>query len=451
MIQEDDFTNIFYRRRILAAVVLLSFFIGGAMVSDGDFLPLAWWQDNSRGEFVTGDAFGEEWVYAYCTGNEQQITVLQNGQLAGADALSSLSIDAPDGCDQPRVDNPDLNLWQTQLQSLNSVTRGDHQSAVAVLNEAMSLPLSSLYLRPVSEWLQREPQNATAFLDAITEIRPNPRYGTSARNRTGRDNLSSLVIEALVQIDTSSVSAGQLERWLDSEWVSENGDAVVMLAGMNNVDERIKAGILSKLDRVPEAERSRLFLSLAEDLVADELHARLLARQISDLPRSSRLGAAQRLLAQPDSSTGFANELLLDLDRIFYGETVELDVFTAVAEKIKSEPDAPRVLTAALEQLKDLERRIAAIYLLRLDDSDNYEFTLGVLEEFDELHEISQPLVVEAIVRSPQFRHLDVQRACLDTIEREMSGRSRSDALAEMLRRQALDETLKPRILAMTS
>ena len=58
------------------------------------------------------------------------------------------------------------------------------------------------------------------------------------------------------------------------------------------------------------------------------------------------------------------------------------------------------------------------------------------------------PLVIEAIVRSPQFARLDVQLACLDAIEREMSGESRSDALAEMLARQSLSDSVRPRILS---
>jgi hypothetical protein len=114
---------------------------------------------------------------------------------------------------------------------------------------------------------------------------------------------------------------------------------------------------------------------------------------------------------------------------LFYGEEVELDAFQLITDTIRDDPDAPRLLTGVFHELADLQRRQAAIYLIEREQDNQNRFTLAVLNEFDELHDQSQPRVIDAILRAPQFADAEVQRMTVRAIEDEISTSQRRELL----------------------
>ena len=69
-----------------------------------------------------------------------------------------------------------------------------------------------------------------------------------------------------------------------------------------------------------------------------------------------------------------------------------------------------------------MERRLAAIHMLDLDREGGFDFTLAMLNEFDELHPISKPQVIRALLLVPQFNETKVQQAALLAVETQMRG-----------------------------
>jgi len=435
------------RRRLvgvgmLAALVLASLAMGNSL-----FTPI--WTlfdgDGAQRTYLVGDPF-DEWVYVVCDGEQQQITVSQDGRLAGAAALGTLRRERfQDTCDLPKVDSPDLANWQAQMTRLQALTQAPGSSATEILDAARKMPVSVLYLRPLSEWIRGDSLKAAEFLDAVAREPMRFDDWNPIIVRTRQNNFAKLIGTALDQAASHDIAPDRLETWLRSDQIVGSEQALRKLAGVPGASNRALSATLERLDTIPTEQRGELFSAVASRLVHDGQYAALLSKQLDLLPRETRFVAARALLAQPDASTQFPIALLADF-RQFHGADSQLDLFTKVADKLKNETEAPLLLTMHLKDLADMQRRMAATYLLSLDEAGETAFSLAVLRSFAELHPISRPKVVYAVMQSPQFHDRAVQEACLLAIRLQTQGAEQQELLGAMLRHRDLANDLQPEI-----
>jgi hypothetical protein len=152
---------------------------------------------------------------------------------------------------------------------------------------------------------------------------------------------------------------------------------------------------------------------------------------------------------QPDASPELPLALLGDFRNLFGRGNDALDVFMAIADRLAHSDGAPVLLTTHLKDLADMERRMAATYLLGLDGPGETAYALGVLRAFSDLHPISRPKVLYAIMLSGQFQDRAVQEACVLAVQLEVRGPEQQELLTALLRHQALDGELQSRIRAI--
>lgn len=439
------------RRRLAGLCALAVFLMVGYALNGWTVTPIWTLLQSNEGTFAAGDPYGD-WIYAVCDGEQQQVTVSRSGRLEGAAALDSLrTVRFPNWCDLPIVDNPDLAEWQAQLSRLEALTGNPGSSGAEILNVAREMPVSYLYLKPISAWIHSDYSNAAAFLDAVAE-RPM-HFDHFDRNivRARRQAFSGLIEDALESAASRDVAPERLERWLAEEQIVAGSSTLLQrLASMPDLTPAAAAMILERLEAVPRTTRAELYATLAPRLVHEDRFAALLAEQLRLLPTPSRSVNARRLLMLPEASPQFAIALLAEFRRSLGHESpdAQLDVFMAIASKLRDEPAAPLLLTRHLRDLQGMQRRMAATYLLSLDESDESAFTLGVLRAFSDFHPLSRSKVVYAVMQSPQFHDRVVQEACLLAVRLQMQGPERQELLSAMLRHRELDEDLLSRIRA---
>jgi hypothetical protein len=435
------------RRRRLVGLVLLAAFVPTALaLNDWLFTPIWSVFDNgAERSLLVGDPF-DEWIYVVCDGEQQQITVSQDGRLAGATALGTLRrARFQDTCDLPLADNPNLADWQSQLTHLQTLTHTPGSAGAEILDAARKMPVSVLYLRPLSEWIRDDDANAVEFLDAVARepMRFDDRNPAVVRAR--RDNFSKLIDAALDEVVAGDIVPGGLS-WLESRQIVGSGYALPKLAGMRGVGNDALASILERLDTVPAGERGDLYGAVASRLVHDGEYAALLSKQLGLVPRETRFVAVRQLLARSDASVQFPIALLANFRRQFHSADDQLELFMATADKLRHEAEAPLLLTMHLRDLEDMQRRMAATYLLSLDGANETAFTLGVLRSFADLHPLSRPKVVYAVMQSPQFQDRAVQEACLLAIRLQTQGPEQEELLSAMLRHRDLESDLRPAV-----
>ena len=439
--------NTLRRRRLVGLGIIAALVLGSLAMGDSLFTPI-WtlFDDGAERTYLVGDPF-DEWVYVVCDGERQQITVSQDGRLAGAAALGTLRrARFQDTCDLPMVDSPDLANWQSQLAHLQALTQAPGSAATEILDAARKMPVSVLYLRPLSEWIRGDSSKAAEFLDAIAREPMRFDDWNPIIVRTRQNNFSKLIGTALDHAASHDIAPERLETWLRSDQIVGSEQALRKLAGMPGVSNRALSATLERLDTVPTDQRGELFSAVASRLVHDGQYAALLSKQLGLLPHETRFVAARQLLAQPDASVQFPIALLADFRRQFRSADSQLDLFTTIAAKLENEAEAPLLLTMHLKDLADMQRRMAATYLLSLDEADETAFTLAVLRSFAELHPISRPKVVYAVMQSPQFHDRAVQEACLLAIRLQTQGPEQQELLGAMLRHRDLANDLQPEI-----
>jgi hypothetical protein len=118
----------------------------------------------------------------------------------------------------------------------------------------------------------------------------------------------------------------------------------------------------------------------------------------------------------------------------------------AIADKLKGEREAPILLTMHLRDLPDMQRRMAATYLLGLDTAGQTDFAMSVLRAFPDLHPVSRPKVVYAVMQSAQFGERAVQEACLLAVQLQVRGVERQELLAAMWSHRDLAGDLRSKI-----
>lgn len=432
------------RRRLLGCLALGGVFLASFAFQGWRVTPIWAVFDTQEGTFAAGDPY-DEWIYAVCDGEEQQITVLRDGRLEGAAALESLrSVRFPDWCEAlPRVDNPALAEWQAQLSRLQALTASS-ESAAPILEAAERMPVSVLYLKPISDWIS-DASHAMDFLDALAErpMRLDHPNGVLARAR--RSDFSDLIDSAIGIATRSEIEPVRLERWLASSQIAGSGSALQKLAEIEGLSNAARVSILERLEAARRDLRDDIYVSVAPGLVHAREYAAFLDERLRPLPRETRLDAARRLLAQPAASLAFPRALLSSL-RELDGPDAQLEIFVAIADRLRDEPDAPLLLTSYLKDLRDMQRRLAATHLLSLDESGETAFALATLGAFAALHPLSRPKFVNALMRSPQFGDRTVQEACLLAIQLRVRGPAKEELLAAMLRHPRLDDHLFPRI-----
>lgn len=436
------------RRRLIGAIALAGLLFAAFAFNGWRITPIWSLFENDEGTFAAGDPYGE-WIYAVCNGKEQQVTVLRDGRLEGAAALDSLrNVRFPDWCHGlPTVDNPELADWQAQLSRLRELT-ANSASAAPILDVAERMPVSVIYLKPISDWIRDDRVHALSFLDTIAERPMRLDHPNPAITRARQVDFSNLVGTALDSAVGGDVTPEQLDRWLASRQIAGSGAALSKLASVGGISDGARVSVLERLGSVRFDQRNGIYMALAPDLVSEGEYAVLLDKQLSLLPHEARLAAARQLLARPDASAQFATALLSSLRRGFAGSNAKLQLYMAIADKLREETDAPLVLTTHLKDLPDMERRMAATYLLGLDGPGETAYALAVLGTFADLHPLSQPKVVYALMQSPQFGDRSVQEACLLAIQLQVRGPARNELLAAMSRHQALDDDLRTRVAA---
>lgn len=434
------------RRRLfgclaLGGVLLLAFAINGWQVT-----PIWTLFTDREGTFAAGDPY-DEWIYATCDGKEQQVTVLMDGRLEGVSGLSSLqNVRFPNWCsDLPTVDNPELAQWQAKLRELQALTM-TATSAEPILDAAEAMPISGLYLAPIARWI-RDEAHAVSFLDALARRPMRFDHPDAAIVRLRRTNFAGLIGDALDTARRAEVSSAQLERWLASRQITSADQATLKLAGFGSLSADASALALQRLETIRRDRRSDVFLSLAPDLVAQgSEYTALLREKLMTLPQPERSAAAQQLLAFSDQNTEFPIALLSILDRGFGNPDTQLEIFTAIAGRIRDEPDAAILLTRHLKDLSPMQRRLGVNYLLGLDRPGETTFTMSVLGAFGELHPMSRPKFIYSLMQSPQFADRSVQEACMLAIRLQLRGADAEELLSAMVRHPDLDEDLASRI-----
>lgn len=438
------------RQRRLAALLLIVCTVGFSLSINGwQYSPVKWLLDIdivTEDAFTAGDPYSE-WVYSYCDGENQQVAVLRDGQLSGADGLKNLLlINPPRLCDLPLVDHPELAVWDEQLRYLQETTQNPDASARHVLRAALAIPLSSLYLKPLETWLLLEPSNATEYLDVVSTTSLDFSDGYMNFTAARRENFSTMIEVALNRVPNSDLNSQRLDRWLASDTLEDHLGTLITIALNTDIDAASRARLLASLNDVDDDQRAKVYNQLAASLAGEPLYAELLVRQLKKLPRKERPFAAKNILDQDVVSNEVVREILGEFDDVFYGDQAELNAFISIADKIKGRSESPRQLAATLKELGNTERRQAAIHLLSLDAAGSSDFTLSVLKQFDELHSISRPKVMDEILISLQFQREEIQEAALDAVRDEMDGAERREYLSKMLMYRNISDGVESRI-----
>ncbi|HEX6996769.1 MAG TPA: hypothetical protein VF322_01420 [Gammaproteobacteria bacterium] len=439
------------RRRRFAGLCLLAAFLAAGLALNGWTLTPMWSVlAPDEGEFVAGDPF-DEWIYAVCDGERQQITVGRDGRLAGADGLASLRrVRFPDWCGLPTVDNPDLKAWQGQLARLQSLTGTPGVPARRILDAAREMPISYLYLEPLSAWIHADYSNAVAFLDALAERPMRFDHPNHAVVLARQQAFSGLIDDALQIAASRDVAGDRLERWLSSSQIAGRGRALQRLLAAGPPEGGASAAMLEHLESVPLAQRGEAYSTLAPRLVHDGRYAALLTEQLRHLPPHTRSFAVRQMLSRPDVSTQLPIALLSSFGSLFdhAGPDAHLDVFIALADKLQDEPGAAALLTSHLRDIPGMQRRLAANHLLRLDGAGESDFALTVIRALGDFHPISRPKLAQTVIQSPQFDDPAVQEACLLAVRLQMRGRERDELFLAMLHHPALAPELQASIRA---
>lgn len=444
---ETDFRTTFRRRRLVGLALLVVILVGSARVEAWRFSPLWAIFTSDSGTFTAGDPFGE-WVYAQCDGEQQQVAVLRNGQLEGVRALESLrTVRFPDWCGLPTVDHPNLAEWQAQLRRVRELTTAPETSAADILAIARSLPAPGFYLEPMLQWVRADAEHAAAFLDVLAP-HPAGRPASLPMPFVPWGEASRLTQAALDTVTPSVLSPERLSAWLATPHIAQSGRSLQRLADLAELDDRSRAALLERIRAVPMQERTELYSTLAPHLVSRPEYSALLAEQLRHLLPDARLSAVRQVLARPDMSVEFPIALLSSTRHLFHHPDAHLDVFIRIADLIRNEPDAPLLLTRHLREIQGMQRRLAATHLLTLDEPGETAFALATLRSIADLHPMSRQKFIYSVMHSEQFADKRVQEACLLAVRLELQGSEKRQLLSEMLRHQALDDTLHSRISA---
>lgn len=448
---ELEYRRTLQRRRLAVLGLFIASLLAWFAFNGWALSPVWTFFENDEGDYFAGDPFGN-WIYATCDGEVQQISVMRGGRLEGAQGLDGPGAPRfPDWCGLPVVDNPDLEAWRAQHERLQMLAASPASSAAQVLDVVRAMPVSVLFLKPVTDWLEADPAHAADFLDVVAAQPVQFRHSNPIIVRTRQQYFNGLVEDALDAATAAALAQPErVERWLAQPQIAGSRAALRKLAAIGGLSEGARAKILGDLDSLPPQERADVYTSLAPDLVGRDDYAALLTRQLRLLPPQAQTAAVHRLLARPEASRQFSIALLAEFGRRFARGNPEfqLETFMSIADRLKNEAEAPLLLTRHLRDLPDPQRRLAATYLLSLDDPGETAFALGVLHSLGDLHPVSRPPVVHAALQSAQFDDRAVQQACLLAIRMETQGEVRQELLDAMLRHHRLDEELHSRIQA---
>jgi hypothetical protein len=439
----------FRRRRRFGLYALAGILLACLALNDWRISPLWTLFDVDEGTFTAGDPYGE-WIYAVCDGDRQQVAVLSDGRVNGAEALGSLrQTRFPDWCGLPTVDLDDIGAWRTSLERLQDTIAAPDASAAEILDQAREMPVSVLYLKPLADWVRADPTHASAFLDAVARRPMSFSHENAAIRQARAENFSALIDGALETVSLDDVPPDALQGWLAADQIVDSGRALPRLATSEAAPPAALAAMLTRLESVSPRDRAEVYDAIAPRLASHGNYARLLGNELKRLPPQSRTRAALELLMQPDASPELPLALLGDFRGLFGRGNNALELFMAIADKISRNDGAPVLLTTHLKDLADMERRMAATYLLGLDRPGETTFALGVLRAFSDLHPMSRPKVLYAIMLSGQFQDRTVQEACVLAVQLELRGPDQQELLTALLRHQSLDGELQSRIRAI--
>lgn len=428
--QDFDYHEVIRRRRIAAVALLGLAFVVLLTLNDGELEPFGGMFSDDSGVYAAGDPYGE-WIYAECDGEQQQITVLKDGHLLGVAGLDTVqTVTLPDWCDLPRVDNQQLGLWDAKLNRLTQLTDSGDAAASEILAAALDLPLTSVYLQPLGRWLERDANHGAALLDAVA-LSGSLDTQASDNSRLRRENLSRVLNQAMRQAISAGPSEDQIRFWLRSDTIGNDAGLLSSLWRLGADNPAIATSLLERLDTVAPQDRTQYYRSLSETLGAAPEHALLLARQLENLPSSERVITARLMLDRPGDNSVLARALANSFEDTFYGEQAELEAFRMLADTLRDEDGAAELLTGLLEDLADQERRLAAIHLVQNDHADG-RFTLAVLDRFSELHPLSRPRVVRAILQSPGYDDARIQAQLVRAVNDHVEGIEKRELLESM-------------------
>lgn len=438
------------RRRLAGLGVLVAFLMMGFAANGWSVMPFWTAFDTKHGLFVAGDPYGD-WIYAECDGKAQQITVSRNGRLEGVAGLESLrSVSFPNWCNLPTVDNPNLAQWRDSQARLIRLTEQPGASAAAVLDAARDMPTSYLYLKPVADYIRRDPAHSAAFLDALAEQPMRFDHPDASIVRARRNAFSALIDDALERAVARGTAPERIEAWAAQEQIAAGSGRLEALARAPDLSDRSAQLLLERLDVARGTKRAELFAMLAPRVAHDDRFAPVLVDKLRLLPPHSRSVNATQLLVRPDVSAELPVAFLASFRRTFARSSpqAQLDVYMAIASKVKSTPGAPQLLTTHLRHIPDVQRRMAATYLLTLDEPGETQFALAVLRSFSDVHPRSRSKLLYSVMDSPQFSDPAVQEACLSAVRLQVSGPERQELLGALLRRSDLEQDLYSRIRA---
>lgn len=434
-----------FRRRVIA-LGLLFFFIAVVSIFQNSNYTLWGVINNSgnHGVYAAGNPY-TEWVYIDCNGEEQQVTILQNGELRGIDGIDDLrEVQFPNHCSLPMVDHPSLESWQQQLDTLKGLTSDNNADAEKIVETALQLQLSSLYVEPISQWLDASPQHPKEFIDAMVSELPKLARGGS--HQQPNNDFTEVFGKALDTLELDTLDAATMEDWLYSEYIGENSDILVHLSDQDYQDVKVASVLLKQSEHVDRRDQSRFYLNLAKPLAPNADFAADLRSSLAELNRNDRGDIVMGLLNERETNIEFAKEVLADFDDLIYGNQAEVETHQLLAQRLKDEPAAPRLLTRVLQDMDDRERRIAAVNMIEMDSTQGVEFIQSILNDFDVFHPDSREYVAEAVIRSEEFAQIDIQAMLFDAVDLEMEGDKQRNVLQRMLRSGELDDEVKFRV-----
>lgn len=293
--------------------------------------------------------------------------------------------------------------------------------------------------------------NGIEFLDAVTLEGRVIDTNIVVSRSTAEENLTTILNYAITAALTAEPEPQRVVRWLNANYIVEHSDIVTTLADVSTWNagyEQITPALLEQLDQVSRSQRPEIYQQIAGALIDKPEYSQLLARQLRELRSEERLEVTEWFMTQTETDVMLAKSLLMDFDDIYSGNKTELEAFKLLANKLESEDDGPRLLSNILDDLSAEERRIAAIYMINMDQLDDSRFTLAMMNEFEELHSQSKPRVLTALFLSPQFADPVVQRASFMAVNNEFDGSEKQDLLRAMLNHQSLEPALRSQIEA---
>jgi len=399
---------------------------------------VGWWDwGGSSTRIGSGGSFtytaNDETVRASVKGKEVRIVVLRAGQLHGVEGMSASQKKMLKGLTSDGrmyVDDPKLDAWRQQLTTVNEVAQQPDTTAAQLADAAKGLPFEGLIDEAVTNWVNDDPDRASAMLDLVDELKP------------GKETTRKLLGVAL---QSDAVDDDRIADWLSAKVIYKDAKALKTIAACKALGPKSADQILQNIDEVYGSNRKDIYIAVGTQLVSDISNARTLVNTLDELYGSHRSQAALTLLQQEGCTLEYAIQLLENIDE-FYGSN-RLQVYLAAGQMAITDARAPRLLTSQLDELYGSDRQKAAMAVLDWEGS-NKNVALGMLGEIDEFYGSGRTRVIHHVIDGNHFQDVRVQRACLRAIRDELVGSTKRKALTRMLKADGLDDRVRRLVIA---